>query len=334
MTGAPRVARWAELAGLGVERLTDPAETLTRPDDGLALVADGRVIASAALWWRQPLAGTPHLTGRVGHVTWTDADAGAALLAAAVDRLRAEGARHAVGPMDGSTWFGYRVVTEPSPGGAEAPRFALEPWPKPVIELAFTQAGFAPVAHYLSSRVASLPDQAGRLADDLARLRPSGVTLRPFRTADGPAELGALHGLLLRAFAGHPFYAPLDLDRFRALYGPLVARIDPRLVLVAEVDGRVDGGRRPVGVVLAVPDSAQAERGEPVDTVVVKTLAVDPAWRGRGLGGALVRAAQEAARRAGFTSAVHALMHAENPSTRMGGEAVPIRRYALLGRDL
>ena len=329
------VHRWADLAGLGVRRQPDALERLTRPDDGLALVAGGSVAASAALWWRGALAQTEHPTGRIGHAAWADADAGAALLAAAVDRLRAEGARRALGPLDGSTWFGYRVVTDAAPGGTGAPRFALEPWPDAVIGDAFARAGFAPVAHYLSSRVAPVPDESARLAADLERLSGSGVTVRAFRGAEAAAEFDALHGLLLRAFAGNPYYAPLDLARFRALYGPLVARVDPRLVLVAEARrlGSDDVGR-PVGVVLAVPDAAQAERGRPVDAVVVKTLAVDPAWRGRGLGGALVRAAHQAARGAGYASAVHALMHAQNPSARMGGPGVPIRRYALLGRDL
>lgn len=324
-----RVVPWADLAALGIDRQPDPAEALTRPDEGLSLVRDGVVMASCALWWREPLAGADGVTGRIGHAAWDDADIGAELLAAAVERLAAEGARRVVGPMDGSTWFGYRVATDAAtdaaPGGAEAARFALEPWPKSVIDHAFRQAGFAPVAHYLSSRVTPLPDESAQSAADLDRLRQRGVTVRPFRPAEAAGELEALHGLLLRAFAGNPYYAPLDLERFRALYGPLVARVDPDLVLVAEAD------RQPVGVVLAVPDAAH---GEPVDAVVVKTLAVDPDWRRGGLGGALVRAVQERARQRSYVSAIHALMHVENPSVRISGGAVPIRRYALLGRDL
>jgi len=69
--------------------------------------------------------------------------------------------------------------------------------------------------------------------------------------------------------------------------------------------------------------------------VVVKTLAVAPEARGRGLGGALVRAVQEAARAKGYRSAIHALMHAENDSVKISRHlGRPIRRYALLGRSL
>ena len=308
------------------------AATLTRPDDALGLVRDGAVVASCALWWRQPLHvdGATARVGRVGHAEWaTEAD-GAALLAAALDRLRAEGVDRVVGPLDGSTWFGYRVVTVPAPGGGEAvPPFALEPWPAPVVGAAFAAAGFAPVARYLSSRVDVLPDESARLGAEAEALADALIALRPLRAGAAEAELRALHPLLLVAFAENPYYAPLDVDRFLALYRPLLAHVDPDLVLVAEREGW------PVGVVLAVPDVAQAVRGEAVDTVVVKTLAVAPEARGRGLGGALVRAVQEAARAKGYRSAVHALMHAGNESVRISRHlGRPIRRYALLGRAL
>ena len=421
-----RVVPWSALDGpAGPRRPPLAAEALTRPDGGVALVDGGRVVASAALWWRGPLAtpgplaggdrhaesgplaggrdaarplaaegpaasgpvasgrpgagppttsplpperpgegrtserpphargaagplagggGAPEplaaadsgplaagsgAVGRIGHVAWPTAAAGAELLAGAVDRLQAEGATRAVGPLDGSTWFDYRVVTDPAPGGVQAPRFALEPWPGPAVAPAFRAAGFAPVARYLSSRVGRLPDASARAAADLDRLRRRGVTVRSFRPGDAARELAALHGLLLAAFARNPYYAPLDLGRFQALYRPLVRRVDPELVVVAQAEGR------PVGVLLAVPDWAQAERGGPVDAVVCKTLAVDPAWQGGGVGGALTRVVQERARRGGAVSAVHALMHDGNASVRISRHlGTPVRRYALLGRDL
>ena len=321
----------ADLAG--AEGAPDvSAFVLTRPDAALGLVRDGRVRASAALWWRERLHvdGAEEPLGRIGHVAWATADDGAALLDAALGRLRAEGVRRALGPIDGSTWFAYRVVTDAAPDGGEAaPPFFLEPWPPPAVAAAFDQVGFAPVAHYLSARADALPDESAPLADDLRQLAHVGVTIRPFRPDDAEAELRALHPLLLDAFADNAFYAPLDLDRFLALYRPLLAHVDPDLVLVAEAAGR------PVGVVLAVPDLAQRARGEAVDTVVLKTLAVASDRRGEGLGGVLARAVQEAARGKGYTAAVHALMHVDNASLRIsrrfGGA---IRRYALLGRDL
>ena len=319
------VLDWPDVPG----RVPDPAHALTRPDGGLAAVVGGGAVGSVALWWREPVR-APGRVGRIGHVSWPDARTGAALLDAAADRLRQRGMSRAVGPMDGSTWFGYRVVTATD---GRAP-FAMEPAPQPVVAQSFEQAGFAPVARYLSSHVEALPDDSAQAAADLARLAEAGVTVRAFEPSRARVELAALHGLLLRAFAGNPYYAPLALDRFLALYHPLVAQVDPELVLVAET-ARQRGEPEPVGVVLAMPDLAQRARREAADTLVVKTLAVDPRARGQGIGGALVRAVQERARARGLTSAIHALMHAGNASTRISASlGVPFRRSALLGRDL
>lgn len=167
------VLSWSDLApGL---RPPDPAEALTRPDGGLAVVRDGTVAASVALWWESPVVADVRV-GRVGHPVWSDAEAGGVVLEAAVERLREEGMERAVGPLDGSTWFGYRVVTE-SDG---RPPFALEPTTEPVIAQSFSRAGFEPVEHYVSSFVEALPDESAQSAADLARLAAAGVTVRSF----------------------------------------------------------------------------------------------------------------------------------------------------------
>lgn len=308
-------------------RLGDDVWALTRPDAHLVLLKAGRLIGRLSVWADgPPVPGRPDAApGCLGHAAWEDLEGGGRLIEAASGWLRDRGRTLALGPIDGSTWFPYRVVTE-SDG---SPPFALEPWPSAAVARAFGRAGFDPVAHYISSRVDELPDRAVEAEERVALLGADGVRVRPFETAAGDEELRRIFPLLTSAFAGNPYYTPLDRDRFLALYGPLVSRIDTHLVLVAEREGR------PVGVVLAFPDHAQASLGGGVDTVIVKTLAVDPAERGRGLGAALVEIVQERARAAGQRRAIHALMHAENASVRISRHlGVPFRRYALLGCDL
>jgi ribosomal protein S18 acetylase RimI-like enzyme len=76
-------------------------------------------------------------------------------------------------------------------------------------------------------------------------------------------------------------------------------------------------------------------RSQPVNTVVLKTLAVDPSARGLGLGGALLDLAQRAAHDMGFRRAIHALFHDSNISGQISGRyARRIRRYALFSRGL
>ncbi len=305
---------------------------LTRPDVHLAWVRDGALVGRASLWWTDPppVPGRPDaVAGRIGHAAWASGDVGEELVRAGLDDLSANGCTIALGPLDGSTWFAYRVVTDEAPGGVRQPPFWLEPTLPAVVAESLGAVDFEPMEHYLSSLVEALPDEAARLATDLRQLREDGTDVRPFDAERGEEELEALYPLLLRSFADNPFYTPLDRGRFLASYRALLPHVDPDLILVAERD------RQPVGVALGLPDLAQAARGEAVDTVIVKTLAVDPDERGAGLGGTLVRAVQEAARGQGLTRAIHALMHAENTSVRISRHlGVPIRRYALLARPL
>lgn len=317
----------ADLPAGPVDRLGAEAWALTRPDAHLVRVEGGALVGRLSMWRDGPpvpgRAGAR--SGCLGHAAWTDPEVGEGLIEEGAAWLREQGATLALGPMDGSTWFVYRVVT----GSDGSPPFAMEPAPPAAVAEAFGRAGFTPVAQYLSSRIDALPDLAAEAAEARSRLGDGGVRLRPFDAADAEAELRRLYPLLLNAFSDNAFYAPLDEPRYLAAYRAVLPHADPRLILVAEREGE------PVGVVLALPDVAQAARGEAVDTVLVKTLAVGPDERGRGLGGALVLVVQEEARGLGYTRAVHALMHADNASVRISRHlGAPFRRYALLARDL
>ena len=329
------------------------ARALTRPDLHLVAERGGLLVGRLSVWWSDPprpevcgdaggavASPSPAGVGRVGHAAWAEAGVGVALLDAACARLAEAGCTRVVGPLDGSTWHAYRVVTDAAPGAdrwgrAAEPAFALEPAPPAVIATGFEQAGFEPVERYVSTRIDVLPDEVAEVRADRERLAAEGITIRPFDAQHAEDELRRLHPALLRAFADNPYFAPISEADFLALYRPLLAHADPGLILLAERDAPRPGGA-PVGVVLGLPDVAQAGRGEAIDTVVVKTLAVVPEARGLGLGGALVRAVHEAAQARGLTRAVHALMHVDNRSVGIS-ERLPgrvIRRYALLGRDL
>ncbi len=57
-----------------------------------------------------------------------------------------------------------------------------------------------------------------------------------------------------------------------------------------------------MGFMFAIPDLLQARRGVPIDTVILKTIAVDPAMSGMGLGGALMDLVQRARARPGLST--------------------------------
>jgi hypothetical protein len=90
-----------------------------------------------------------------------------------------------------------------------------------------------------------------------------------------------------------------------------------------------------VGLLFALPDFAQAQRGEAINTVILKTLAVLPSLAGLGLGSLLTAKVHTQAYQVGYRWAIHALMHVANRSRRISAHtAQPFRGYTLFARPL
>jgi GNAT superfamily N-acetyltransferase len=250
------------------------------------------------------------------------------MLEHASERLAIEGCTVAVGPMDGSTFRHYRFVTEHTFQGERRPRFFLEPdnpisWPTH-----FLRAGFSPLAHYVSA-VVDLGADDPHLSELAARIADAGISVRPVNLDDWQLEMERIYHIVSVSFAKNFLFMPINADEFVAQYRSVLAHIRPQLVTIAEGDGRA------VGFMFAIPDMAQGQRGERVDTVILKTVAVLPDAGGIGLGGYLVAQCQQTARMMGFTHAIHALMHEENLSLAISGRYGRLmRRYALFSRPL
>ena len=225
--------------------------------------------------------------------------------------------------MDGNTWRRYRFIVH----RGDEPTFFLEPdhrsdWPGHWVD-----AGFSPTAFYSSSLNSDLRVQDPRTAGALLRLQEAGISIREFDRQQADRDLGRLFTLSLLAFSGNPFYQPVSRDEFDQQHRAVLPLLRPELLLLAE------RGDELVGFMFAVPDMLQRPGAPP--TVVLKTMAVHPDLAGMGLGSVLMDLAQRAARRLGFTRAIHALMHEANASGRLSARyATPFRRYALFARPL
>ncbi len=295
------------------------------PARHLMLLDGARLLARASVWTDGAPANRGEPTAVLGHYAACDTAAGRRLLDELCGRLRTDGHRFAVGPMDGSTWRSYRLVVD---SGGEAP-FFLEPEHPPDWPEHFAAAAFVPIATYRSAVAEDLTRTDARLADVGARLACIGVAVRCIDMDRFEPELAALHDLCLTAFAGNFLYTPIAPDAFMELYLPLREHVRPELVLVAEHEGM------PVGFVFAIPDLAQARRGEAVTQVIVKTVAIVPERRYAGLGGLLVQRAHDAAHALGYRRAIHALMHDSNRSRGISARYASVfRRYALFAREL
>jgi GNAT superfamily N-acetyltransferase len=299
-------------------------------EDSTLLLARRNGTPTARLSYRvaRELHGAPEAVGVVGHYEADQPEDGVALLERAVARLAEDGAEGVIGPMDGSTWGRYRLALPPEDGD-DPPPFLTEPVNPPDYPAHFKAAGFEPVTHYVSRIVEDLDALADRTREVQKSLSTTGHRIEPMEAGRFGGTLDAIYDLSLRAFADNPYYSPIRRDAFQSIYDPVRAYLDPELVLLAR-----DAEERLVGFVFGFPDLLETADGRP-KRVVVKSLAVDPAGRGEGIGTLLVHELHRRAAARGYRSAIHALMHVENPSLRIsshGGEL--FRRYALFGQGL
>lgn len=263
--------------------------------------------------WRKAPSWEGRRTAALGEFACDTPEAGARLLTNAVSALAAEGFEAVVGPMNGDTWATHRLVTQ---SDKRAP-FLMEPSNPAHYPEAFEQAGWSVIGRYASAE--------GPLPESItADVSPPGFRLEPFDLARAEAELEALHRVSLAAFTRGLLYQPLSLDAFMAQYRPVLARLDPDLVVMAR-----DETGTTQGFLFAIPDLADPS---PDRAVILKTYAsLKP-----GLGSSLARRFYGRAATKGYRRVIHALMHDDNLSARHSARlgATVFRRYALWGRPL
>lgn len=294
-----------------------------------ALSANDEVLAHCSLWWKLTPQLPGHSIGAIGHFAACDEHATTALLDRALERLRDNRCTLAVGPMDGNTWRRYRFVTAPEPNQQPEPPFFLEPSNLPEWPQYFERAGFSAFAEYYSGLNSDLSRVDPRLQAASSRLENAGVRIRSAVDTDLTSQLKRIYQVSRISFTRNFLYTELPEDEFLAQYTPLLPRIQPQLILLAERDGAL------VGYLFAIPDFAQAARAQAVDTFLIKTVAILPEPSLRGLGGLLVGLAHQAGYRLGFRRCIHALMHADNISRNISNHfAVPMRHYTLYSREI
>jgi mycothiol synthase len=159
----------------------------------------------------------------------------------------------------------------------------------------FSGRGFVPVRHLLELRL-------DLHAAPPRPVWPAGVTCRAFVPGQDEAATWTAHQT---AFSDSPEHLPIDLDDWiedRIRRDPA---FDPALILLAEArpgTGRADEteGAHSEPTIVGIAVCRAGADGSPEDGWI-RDLGVVPAWRGRGVGMALLRAAFAAFRARGLT---------------------------------
>jgi GNAT superfamily N-acetyltransferase len=316
--------RFCSIAGLSM--LTPEMVERSHADAHWILDEGDGTYARCSLWWTHAPSVPGQKIGLIGHYAACDAEAAWHLLQFACEELARQRCTLAVGPMDGSTHRRYRLLTE---RGTE-PLFFLEPdnpddWPEH-----FTGSGFSPLANYYSALQMGIERTDPRVSALAEQFAGEGVAIRTFDAAHFDEEVQRIYRVVSTSFQRNLLASPIAEEEFLEQNRSLRPYVRPELVLLAERAGE------PVGFVFALLDWLQAQRGEPINTVIVKTLAVHPDYSGRGLATLLTGRLREIAHDLGYTRAIHALMHERNISRHMSetNRGRIIRRYTLYARKL
>ena len=282
---------------------------------------DGRVVGRAGASVSSSRAATGYLGFFDVDVESTERDAVAAmLLDCARAWLAARGVRRIYGPVDLATWFSYRFrvpIDTTVAEDAEAP-FAWEPVNPPEYVRWFRTSGFAEAERYYSQGFAvehpALMGQVvsmSRPAHEQAR--SEGFAFRDFDAARPEADLAALHAMSVEAFRESFLFEPIPFEAFRALGASRSAQFQERLThFVLDPDGREAGFIH-----------AFVDRGY----VVIKTLAVRPAHRGRKLSTALLHLVLREAGARGVHQGISALVKRGGPSDPLGNRYEQVRGW-------
>lgn len=304
---------------------------LHQPDLHCLLLDENQPVARCSLWWKNVPAYAAEKIGFIGHYESLTDEAGKEMLEQVCQHLAKQGCTLAVGPMDGTTWRKYRFVTE-SP--LDAPPFLLEPTNPPDYPKQWLQQGFTSLANYTSALQSSLetdPVIAKRL-DKLVntRLAKAGIRLRSLDINKVERELESIFDISLKSFTHNFLYSRISKVEFMRSYQKLLPFAVPDLVLFAELNDEA------IGYVFGVPDVLQKQRGETLDTFIIKTLAVLPEHMNKGLGTVLVDLVVRRARGLGFKKAIHALMLETNQSQTISERfsSQLLRRYTLYCKKL
>ncbi len=300
------------------------ADTLSEHGADLHLIwIENEPLAHCSLWW-QDVPRSEKRLGFIGHYAALNDNAAQAILNAACQELKSQACELAIGPLDGTTWRSYRFVTE-----GDAPSFFLEPSNPASYPQQWERAGFDTLANYFSVLQTDLSPNEPTAAC-LENLKTKGITVRNLNLANLATELEAIFELSLKSFAQNLLYSPISKTEFMAQYTQVLPYLKDDLVFIAETEGQA------VGFIFALPDLAQKMRGEPLDTIIIKTLATHPDYAGQGIASCLGALCVEKAQSLGFRNAIHALMLESNRSRVISKhyEPKPLRRYRLFSKPL
>ncbi len=275
--------------------------------------------SSCALFHHPELLHCGMHTTSIGRFTCNHVADGLEMLKMALNQARDMGFQYILGPMDGSTWNHYRLVT-----WGEGTPFAGEPQNPIFYNDIFLEAGFEVIARYKSQKDAWPAAVTEGTKELETALRESGIKIKGISTDDLESELYKMAIFVNKAFRNNLYFTPVEPSSFVKKYMELKPLISPEFVEIATLENEI------VGLVFSFADPADPSR------LILKTLARIPMEATKGLGKVLSDHVINKAAISGFQSVIHALMQEDNRSVKLSDnhQSEIFRTYALYGKLL
>lgn len=242
----------------------------------------------------------------------------------ALQRMITPSLRKLVGPMNGNTWFSYRLRVDQHPL-----QFDWEPKAQPRLETLLATAGFSFWAHYHSIATSGLKDMQTYLQKDFSRVMERGMSLRRIGLEDlKTGALFDLHRLSQVGFAGNPLFVPLSFEAFARSYLQGKTGKENFIHMAYDAKGKA------VAFFLAFLEPAHL--GQSQKTLVLKTAATDPEYRRQGLSNALLYAICQDLPEAVSDTYISALVFQgwTSESFARHGTTLWEHQYVLMAKDL
>lgn len=312
------------------------------PDFHFYLEENKEIKACCSIWIHTDMIDEKGVrAGAIGHFEACNEDSAKIVLMEACSKLQEEGEAYVIGPIDGSTWNSYRLVTH-SDGSMP---FLMEPKYKQGYSQWLENIGFKPTYQYFSTKetienvieedtkvsqsetMQSKLEQGELESNELGQCdneKQRLVEIKTIKLTQLEEALDKIYEISIQSFKSNLFYKPIERATFKAMYRGYQQFLVEDLILIAEKAGR------PVGFIFAVPNYFDQTRR----SVIIKTIAVLPEYQQEGIGKKLYQEITNKALNLGFTEFITALIYKGNHSQKLCESAKVMREYTLFRKEL
>lgn len=220
-----------------------------------------------------------------------------------------------IGPMNGSTWEGYRFNLE-----VEKSQFFLEPLQESYYPHLFIKSGFTVLKNYYSTIDENLSKSIIELNDRQKSYFENGLVIRGINTENIKSELSRIWKLSNENFKDNFLFSPINESSFINLYDRIIPLLDSKLIQIAEnKDGELEG------FLFAIQDQYQENQ------IILKTIVRRKNSNFKGLSGLMYNELLKNLKDISNTKIVHALISEDNVSLNISNkyDSKIIRKYSL-----